>query len=79
VRGLQNALLLLVVTCASGLFAYEMTAHSAELFGTSLPGWFEAAHADRCVHFIAYTHIPPVDRLVHESCEAAVYYSSLLR
>lgn len=78
-RGLQNALLFLMTTGSSGLFAYELAAHSGDLFDLHLPGWNEARCAERAVEFTTWTRIPPLDHLVHEGQEAVVYYSILLR
>ena len=58
---------------------YELVAHSPRLLDHPLPGWFEAERAERSVTFRPWTGLPPMDRLIHESHEAGVFYERLLR
>ena len=75
---LRKAILVLVALLLGGLGNYEMVAKAPVWLGGPAPGWRAARRAERSVHYRPLTGIPPLDRLLHEGDEAAVYYASLL-
>lgn len=78
-RTLQFLGLATVVTLATALVHYEITARSDRLLGVALPGWWEAQCADHAVAYRDLTGWRPLDRLLHEGAEAVVFYDDLLR
>lgn len=78
-RNLRKILLSLAVTITGGLSTYEIVCKSDDWLGDPLPGWFEAQTAERRTPFVSWTGSVPVDLLIHESQEAACYYSLFLR
>jgi hypothetical protein len=60
-----------------GLLGYEVVQKSPETPLGPLPGATLASWADRSVAWRAVTGITPVDRLLHESQEACLYYRGL--
>ncbi len=78
-RALQLFGLTAVVTLATGLLHYEVTARSDLLLGFALPGWWEAQRADHAVAYHDHTGFRPLDRLLHEGAEAIIFYDDLLR
>lgn len=61
------------------LLGYELVQKSPDTPLGPLPGHEVARRADLQVRFRASTGLPPVDRLLHESQEAVVYYRTLIR
>ena len=60
-----------------GLLGYEVVQKSPGSVIGPLPGAVLAARADRVVVYRADTGIGPVDRLLHETQEAWLYYRDL--
>ncbi|MEZ4387420.1 MAG: hypothetical protein R3D98_07530 [Candidatus Krumholzibacteriia bacterium] len=60
-----------------GLAGYELVQKSAGTALGPLPGYELASWADREVRYRATTGILPIDRLLHESQEACLYYHDL--
>ncbi len=60
-----------------GLLGYEVVQKSPGSVLGPLPGAELAGRADRGVVYRAGTGIEPVDRLVHETQEALLYYRDL--
>lgn len=56
------------------LLHYELVAKSPRTPLGPLPGFRTAAYVDRIVPYRAHTGIVPVDRLLHECHEAALFY-----
>ena len=74
--------LVLGLTILTGLFLvgltwYELTVKSPAWLGHRLPGWQRACWADDAVILHHWTGLPALDRLLHESEEAALYYRLL--
>lgn len=66
-----------LLVCAVG--QYEVAAKSDRWLAVPLPSGREARQADAETPYRAWTRVPVVDRLIHESREAARYYERLLR
>ncbi len=77
-RRLLHAHLLLALMGLAGLVHYEVVAKSHRLPGGPLPGWETARRADRAAPFVRWTGQRAVDRLLHESSEAVIFYRLLL-
>ena len=61
----------------SGVIAlglYEITAKSPQLLGTPLPGWESTCSVEKTTPWRPGTGILPVDKLLHETQEACLYY-----
>ena len=73
-RRLALLSLFLVYTCCAGLGFYEITAKSPALFGAPLPGWITTCRVERSTPWRPATGLFPLDRLLHETQEAALFY-----
>lgn len=77
----MNALRLLALVLAAWLVAalgmYELTAKSPRLGGPPLPGWWAAERAEHATCWRPATGLLPLDKLLHESEEAARFYATL--
>lgn len=62
---------------ATGLLGYEVVQKSPSTPLGALPGASLAAWADRSVIWRPVTGVVPIDRLLHESQEACLYYRGL--
>ncbi len=69
----------IVFLLAFCLVQYELTQRSPSLWGAPWPGWDGAEMAERVTPWQPRTGVPPLDHLIHEGTEAAVYYRWLLR
>ena len=78
-RRMQFALLTAAYAFCVGVLNYEVLSHAWDLFGFPLPGTWEAQRVDREVRYHPLTDLPPLDRILHEGVEAAVFYEDLLR
>jgi hypothetical protein len=76
---LRTVSLVLAAWLVTALGAYELTAKSPRLLGAPLPGWWASQRAERSVRWTRPTGLLPVDKLVHESHEAALFYALLSR
>ncbi len=74
---LRNLVILVLWLAVIGLASYEVVQKSPRTPLGPLPGAAAAALADRSVTWEATTGITPIDRLLHESREACVYYCGL--
>jgi len=61
------------------LLGYELVQKSPDTPLGPLPGHELARRAERDVRFRAATGLRPLDRVLHEGQEAAVYYRNLVR
>ena len=62
-------------TVALGL--YEITAKSPQLLGSALPGWQITCRAEKATPWRPATGFHPLDRVLHETQEAAFFYGAL--
>ena len=69
--------LFLAYSGAVALGMYEITAKSPQLLGAPLPGWQITCRAENATPWQPATGIHPLDRVLHETQEAAFFYGSL--
>ena len=62
----------------TAMIAYELVAKSPQLMGDPLPGWDRADRAEHRVRWRQPTGWIVLDKALHESQEAALYYGMLL-
>lgn len=58
----------------SALGYYELTAKSPALLGAPLPGWDMTCRVENSTPWKQPTGILPVDKLLHETQEACLFY-----
>ncbi|MBK7187794.1 MAG: hypothetical protein IPH86_03660 [bacterium] len=69
---------LVAATClVAGLGFYELTAKSPALTGSTMPGWWATARAEKVVRWQPPTGLLLLDKLLHEGQEAACFYATL--
>ena len=56
---------------------YEITAKSPQLLGAPLPGWNITCRVEKATPWRPATGILPVDKIIHETREACLYYGML--
>ncbi len=69
----------LLYSGVSALGFYEITAKSPALLGTPLPGWQSTCRAENTTPWQQPTGILAVDKLLHETQEAARFYGLVER
>lgn len=72
-RMLVAGICLLTVLLAL-LSLYELTAKSPQLFGQTLPGWWETQQVEGNTPWNPPTGILPLDKFLHEGEEALRFY-----
>lgn len=73
----RNLLIVTSILAVTGLVGYEIVQKSSSSALGPLPGAHLANRADRAVQWNPPTGFTPVDVLLHESHEAALYYKGL--
>lgn len=61
----------------AALGLYELTAKSPRLTGQPLPGWWATERAERATCWRPPTGVFVLDKVLHESEEAARFYATL--
>lgn len=65
------------ILAAAALGGYEVTAKSPRLLGQPLPGWARTVRVEHRIRWTRPTRIFPVDKLLHETREAWLYYGMM--
>lgn len=73
----RNLLIVTSILAITGLVGYEIVQKSSASALGPLPGAHLANRADKAVKWDPPTGITPVDMILHESQEAALYYKGL--
>jgi acyl dehydratase len=76
-RRLAFAAVFAVYTGVAALGMYEITAKSPVLLGSPLPGWRTTCRVEESTPWRQPTGILPVDKVLHESREAYLFYGLL--
>ena len=76
-RRLAFAGLFLAYSGCMALGVYEVTAKSPALLGNPLPGWATTCRVEKSTPWKSATGISPLDRILHETQEACLFYSLL--
>ncbi len=76
-RILLESALILAVLGTVALGGYELTAKSPRLLGQPLPGWYRTLRVEHLVPWRQPTRIYPLDKVLHEGREAALYYGMM--
>ncbi len=77
-RTLLESTVILGILAFTAMFAYELTAKSPRLVGHPLPGWGDTVRVEHLVSWQQPTKIFPLDKLLHESREAWLYYGMMV-
>ena len=71
-----SGLFLAYYSCAA-LGFYEVTAKSPGLLGPPLPGWGTTCRVEKSIRWNPPTGFLPLDKLLHETQEACLFYRLL--